>query len=147
MRLTLDYPPVWLAAFLGLAWGLSRWLPGGFGGLGLLPGWALIVAGLALMGLAAGAMRAARTTIIPHEQPSALVEGGIFAFTRNPIYLGDVLILLGAALVWDVAAALPLAPVLGAILQRRFILPEEARLRAAFGPAFEAYAARVRRWL
>lgn len=147
VRLTLDYPPLWLAAFLAMAWGLSRWLPGGFGGLGYWPGWALIAAGLVLMGLAAATMRAARTTIIPHEQPSALVTGGIFARSRNPIYLGDVLILLGAVLVWDLAVALPLVPVLGAILRRRFILPEEARLRAVFGPAFDVYAARVRRWI
>jgi protein-S-isoprenylcysteine O-methyltransferase Ste14 len=147
MRLTLDYPPVWLALLLALAWMLSQWLPGGFGGYGFWPGWALIAVGFGLMGLAAGAMRAARTTIIPHEPPSALVTGGIFSRTRNPIYLGDLLILLGAVLIWDAAAALILVPVLAAVLHHRFILPEEARLRAVFGGAFERYAARVRRWI
>lgn len=147
MRATLDYPPIWLVFFLLLSWGLARALPGGFGGHGFWPGTGLIVAGLALMGGAALTMIRARTTVIPHQTPTALVETGIFAFSRNPIYLGDVLVLLGFVLRWDVAVALILVPALAAILQRRFILPEEARLRGAFGPAFDAYAARVRRWI
>lgn len=147
MRLTLDYPPLWLVLFLALAWGLSRWLPGGFGGYGFWPGTGLIAVGLGLMAVAAVTMMRARTTVIPHEMPSALVESGIFALSRNPIYLGDVLILLGFVLRWDVALALILVPALAAILHLRFILPEEARLRAAFGAAFDAYAARVRRWI
>lgn len=147
MRLTADYPPVWLAGCAAAAFGLARIVPGGFGGLGFWPGNALIVAGVALMVLAAARMLHARTTIIPHEAPAALVTGGIFALTRNPIYLGDVLVLLGLVLRWDALIALPLVPVLGLVLQKRFILPEEGRLRAAFGAAFKAYGARTRRWI
>ena len=147
MRLTLDYPPLWLVFFLALAWGLSQWLPGGFGGYGYWPGMALIVIGLGLMGVAAATMIRARTTVVPHETPSVLVDSGIFSLSRNPIYLGDVLVLLGAILIWNVATALLLVPALAAILHHRFILPEEARLRGAFGAAFDAYAARVRRWI
>jgi protein-S-isoprenylcysteine O-methyltransferase Ste14 len=144
----LDYPPVWLMGFLGLAWAQSAMLPTPWGG-----GWAPVLGGLlALAGAAAMAAALpqflrARTTLVPHRAPSALITGGIYRLTRNPIYLGDVLILAGLALRWQAFPALLLVPVLMAVLTRRFILPEEARLRAAFGAAFDAWAARTRRWI
>jgi protein-S-isoprenylcysteine O-methyltransferase Ste14 len=144
----LDYPPIWLAGFLGLAWAQSVLWPMGFGA-----GWAPVAGGLiALAG--AGVMAAAlpqflraRTTIVPHRAPSALITSGIFRLTRNPIYLGDALILAGLAIRWQAWAALVLVPVFMRVIDRRFIRPEEGRLRAAFGAEFEAWAARVRRWL
>jgi protein-S-isoprenylcysteine O-methyltransferase Ste14 len=75
-----------------------------------------------------------------------MIRGGIYRLTRNPIYLADALILTGAILRWD-AASLVLVPVFMAVIQRRFILGEEAGLRTAFGADFERYAAQVRRWL
>lgn len=147
MRLTLDYPPIWLAGCAAVALALARIAPGGFGGLGHWPGLALIGVGIFLMGLAAAQMLQARTTVIPHQQPAALVTGGIFTISRNPIYLGDVMVLLGLVLHWDVALALPLVAGLELVLRQRFILPEEGRLRAAFGESFDAYAARTRRWI
>jgi len=147
MRLTADYPPVWLAGGIAAAWGLAQAVPGGFGGALRLPGWALVGAGLALMLAAVIEMGRARTTVVPHEAPSALVTGGVFRVTRNPIYLGDALVLTGAILIWNVAAALPLVPLFVWIITVRFIRGEEARLRAAFGADFDAWAARVRRWI
>lgn len=146
MRLTADYPPVWLALALVLTWGLGTLWPLGLPG-GVWLGGALALAGLGLMLAAAQRMAAHRTTIIPHRSASALVTDGPFALTRNPIYLGDALILLGAILGWQALWALPLLPALVWILTRRFILPEEARLRATFGPAFENWAARTPRWI
>ena len=147
----IDLPPVWLAGFAALAWGLSRWRPLGLdlGGLALWSwlGGALILAGLILAVLAAREMARARTTIIPHRQPDALVTSGIFRVSRNPIYLGDVLILTGLILWWEAVIALPLVPLFAYVLTRRFIRPEEARLAAAFGPAFRTWRARVRRWI
>ncbi len=75
-----------------------------------------------------------------------MIERGVYAWSRNPIYLADALILAGLALRWDVAA-LVLVPLFMAVIRRRFIDGEEAMLRDRFGPAFDAYAARVRRWL
>ena len=93
------------------------------------------------------AFRRARTTIIPHEAPSALVETGPFRFTRNPIYLADLLILVG----WSVSLGAPLALILlvpfHAVLQRLFILPEEGRLNEYLGQPYSDYCARVRRWI
>lgn len=144
----LDYPPVWLLAFLALAWAQSALLPTRWAG-----DWAATAGGLVAL-LGAGLMLAAipaflraRTTVIPHRTPSALVTSGLFRFSRNPIYLGDVLILAGLAMRWQAWPALLLVPLFVRILTRRFIEPEEARLRAAFGAAFDAWAARTRRWL
>jgi protein-S-isoprenylcysteine O-methyltransferase Ste14 len=92
-------------------------------------------------------MAAARTTVIPRRAPAALVTGGVFALSRNPIYLGDALVLAGAILWWDAPLALPLIPAFVAIITRRFILGEEAALARAFGPAWQAWSARVPRWI
>ena len=117
--------------------------------LGLLWPWhAGVLAAAALLTL--GAVREfsrSRTTIIPHLDPKALITGGIFRYTRNPIYLADLLILLGLSLIWGKPLGLLLAPPFAWLLQKRFILGEEARLRAAFGEAFERYAEGTRRWL
>ena len=75
------------------------------------------------------------------------MTGGIFRFSRNPIYLADLLILCGFALIWGRVLGFLLVPVLAILLQRRFILPEEARMREKFGAAFDAYVAQTRRWL
>lgn len=144
----LDLPPVWLLLSLALVWALDRVLPWGlFGPLGRTVGATMIVAGLALMTAAAGQMLARRTTVIPKNDPSALVTGGIFRLSRNPIYLGDALVLAGAILWWDVPHGVPVLFAFMALIQHRFILDEEARLRRGFGPAFEDWAARTGRWI
>lgn len=145
--LHLDWPPAWTAGAVALAWGLGLLLPWPvLGGLGRALGAVLVLAGFGLMGLAAAQMMLARTTVIPRQMPSALVTGGIFRFSRNPIYLGDALIVAGALLWFQVPWALPLVLVFARIIESRFILDEESRLRSSFGAEFEAWAARTGRW-
>jgi len=144
MKLTPDYPPVWLAGFAALAWGQARILP--LPGL-LWPGRVLVVLGLGVMLLAVWQFARARTTIVPHEVPSALVTSGVYGYSRNPIYLADVMILSGLCLIWGAWPSLLLVPVFGVVITRRFINPEESRLKARFGVEFDAWAARVRRWI
>ncbi len=132
-----------------LCWGLASGLPGltlsavWLRGAGAL----LILAGLVLMLLAVYQMARHRTTVIPHRQPSALVATGVFRISRNPIYLGDALVLTGAILWWGVPIALPVIPAFVWLITRRFIEPEEARLRAGFGEDFAKWAESTRRWL
>ncbi len=140
----LDLPPLWLIAFLVATWLSPVSLP--WGGA-FLPG-------VVLLGLAAGLTAAAlwefvraRTTVVPHKSPAALITDGIFRWTRNPIYLADVLILAGFTLIWGKALGVVLVPLLVLLLDRRFIRGEEARLRAAFGDEFQTYSERARRWL
>ncbi|PRX37954.1 Protein-S-isoprenylcysteine O-methyltransferase Ste14 [Meinhardsimonia xiamenensis] len=144
----IDTPPVWLAAFCAMGWGLAVLLPEPPLGPWSVPvGPVLVAAGLVLMFAAVVELRRHRTTVVPHREARALVTTGIYRFSRNPIYLGDVLFLAGF-LVW-LGAALPLLliPVFAWVLQRRFIIPEERRLRASFGPAWERWAERTRRWI
>ncbi len=139
----IDLPPLWLLACLVLTW-ISPWgLPWG---AAFWPG-IVILGAAALLTIAALAEFArARTTVIPHQTPGALIKSGIFRWTRNPIYLADVLILLGFALIWGKLLGLLLVPGLAVLLERRFIRPEEDRLRSKFGDAFEAYSSATRRW-
>ena len=79
--------------------------------------------------------------------PTNLIQSGIFGRTRNPIYLADVLILMGLCLWWDAILALALVPILVWVLERRFIVPEENRMRRIFRADFARYEQKVRRWL
>jgi len=153
MKLTLaqklDMPPVWLIACLGLAYAQSAYWPfAGFAGaLWQLAAGVLVGGGVILMGLAFIEFNRAKTTVVPHQEPEALITSGIFKRSRNPIYLADILLLAGFSFYWGAWLGVILLPVLGLILTRRFIEPEEARLRAAFGGQFDAWALRTRRWL
>lgn len=142
----LDYPPVWLILHMAVAWFMaSVWAP--LGDMGLLPGAALIAGGLGIMVWAAAAFRRAATTIVPHREPSALVETGPYRRSRNPIYLADLLILAGWALALGAPAALLLLAPLLQVLTTRFVVKEEALLAARLGEAYDSYRARVPRWI
>lgn len=144
IRKLLDYPQVWILIFAALAFLAGRILP-----MPAVPaaGWALVGLGLALMAVAALTMMRAGATVDPTRQPTALVTHGIFRLSRNPIYLGDVLILAGLCLAWQPLAALVLVPAFVLVISRRFIRREEAWLRDRDAAAFDAWAARTRRWL
>jgi protein-S-isoprenylcysteine O-methyltransferase Ste14 len=142
----IDLPPFWLALFAGAGWVLARLLPMPFV-QGRPIGAVLIVMGLVLMGVAALQMVLRHTTFIPRRDPTALVTGGVFALSRNPIYLADALILAGLLLWWDGIAALWLVPAFMVFISRRYILGEEARIAARFGKEWRDYAAQTRRWL
>ncbi len=143
-----DWPPVWLVLFVALAWLTAMPVASGAAATFLhFAGWATIGLGAGLMGLAAREMARAATTIVPGRDPTRLVTRGVFAWSRNPIYLGDLMILAGLSLIWQSWIGLALVPVLGRVLARRFIEDEEARLRRMFGAEAEAWMGRVRRWL
>ncbi|MBM9595355.1 methyltransferase family protein [Roseitranquillus sediminis] len=141
-------PPVWLAACLLAGWLQARIAPAPDLGLWAdAGGWVLLGLAALLMAKAALQFRRYRTTIIPGESPDALITGGIFRYSRNPIYLADLLILAALGLIWSSLLALFLVPVLFVVLDRRFIRYEERRLEEAFGARFEEYAGRTRRWI
>jgi protein-S-isoprenylcysteine O-methyltransferase Ste14 len=125
------------------------------GGLHLPPASLAIIAIIVLaagLGVAASGIREfrrAKTTINPTapQQASTIVSTGVFGMTRNPMYLGMTTVLTGLALLlaspWALAGPLAFA----LYIQRFQIQPEERALSAKFGPAYEQYKARVRRWL
>jgi protein-S-isoprenylcysteine O-methyltransferase Ste14 len=146
----IDLPPVWLAGFVLAAHQIGRHDPWGlsFGGDWRgLPAGVLIGGGLILWMLALVEMRKWKTTVIPHQEAHHLVTSGIFKRSRNPIYLGDVLILAGLIFRFDAPLALPLVPVFVWVIERRFILAEEDRLRRKFRTTWARYAEATRRWI
>lgn len=119
-----------------------------------LPANRILATGLATTGLLSAILgvvsfRRARTTVNPlrPETSSALVVSGIYRLTRNPMYLGMLLVLLGWAAFLTHALALAY-PVLFVLLMNRLqIQPEERALTAMFGANFADYQSKVRRWL
>ncbi len=149
MRL-IDIPPVWLVGFALLAWVQARVLPLGLsldGAVTDLLSGILIGGGIILAVMAVVEFRRHKTTVFPHETPSAMVQTGIYKRSRNPIYVGDVLILAGLILRFDAVLSLVLIPVFVWVLERRFIIPEEDRLRRTFRADFARYERNTRRWI
>jgi protein-S-isoprenylcysteine O-methyltransferase Ste14 len=144
-------PPIVAACFALLMWLVATVIPAFEFELAERGAVALI---LAAAGLAIGIMaflrfRQAKTTVNPFvpEESSALVTGGVFRCTRNPMYLGTLLILVAWALWLANAAAFLLLPLFILYVNRFQIVPEERALQARFGAEFERYRGSVRRWL
>jgi protein-S-isoprenylcysteine O-methyltransferase Ste14 len=110
---------------------------------------AILLVGLSVILVAIIQFRQARTTVNPlrPEKATALVSGGIFGLSRNPMYLGMMLALLAWATFLGNALALLLVWGFVGWINRLQIAPEERALRTHFGAEFEAYAAKVRRWI
>ncbi len=146
-------PPLIDAACALLMWAAARALPQAQwwpqGGGALVVGTALAALGGAVALAGALAFRRARTTVNPMapQRASTLVTGGIYRFTRNPMYLGMLLVLAGWAVWLGNAAAWVGLPVSVALLTRLQIQPEERILAERFGDEFRRYAQRVRRWI
>ncbi len=150
--LELKLPPVALTLLLGgLMWATTLIGPDfGF----TLPGRLIVAAGLAAAGMVIAVLgvlsfRRAKTTVNPlhPETVSALVASGIYQLTRNPMYLGLLLMLLGEAvfLANGLTFIFPIAYV--PVMNRLQIIPEERALAARFGSGFADYKSKVRRWL
>ena len=82
-----------------------------------------------------------------YEMPTALVTDGLFHHSRNPMYLGFVLVLLGVGLMFGSLTPILVIPVFTAILQLVFIRTEEKMMAEVFGPAWLDYSCKTRRWI
>ena len=142
----LNVPPAWLVLFIALAWGIAR-VSAPLGERLAWAGWGLVGLALALLAWSVIAFRRVGTTIMPHEAPSALVATGPYHWSRNPIYVADLIILAGVALILGAPLALLLLVPFQQVLLRLFVLPEEAMLERELGEPYRAYKGRVRRWL
>lgn len=150
--LELKIPPLALALLVALVmWLVHRafpWMTLHLAGAWLVAG-ALLVAGAVVALAGVVSFRLANTTVNPARPESArvLVRRGVYLFTRNPMYLGLLLGLLGWAILLRHPLSLLLAPVFVLYMNRFQILPEERALTNLFGREFQHYASRVRRWL
>jgi protein-S-isoprenylcysteine O-methyltransferase Ste14 len=150
--LELKIPPAVLVAFTGaLMWlgsaattAAALVIPGRSWGAAIL-----ILTGVIISGLGVASFRRARTTVNPMKPGSAsvLVDRGIYRLTRNPMYLGFLVVLLGWAVFQSNLVAFLLLPAFVFYMNRFQIEPEEKALVALFGQSFVAYKTRVRRWL
>ena len=102
--------------------------------------------GLALNLIADRAFHRVSTPVRPLESPAVLLQDGVFRITRNPMYLGFVLALLGIAVLLGSVAPFVVVPGFAALMDRVFISIEEANLERCFGEAWLRYRSRVRRW-
>lgn len=109
----------------------------------------VLTAGIAVAVAGVLQFRRSRTTVNPMtpERTSALVSRGIYRYTRNPMYAGMLLALLAFSIVLASPASLLILPAFVVYMNRFQIMPEERELARHFGAEFQAYRARVRRWL
>lgn len=144
---TIPWPPLILACAIIGSWLVAQLLPvplpGALAPLGIV----LIIAALCVDLTAMVTMRRAKTTILPHRGSQNLITHGIFSVSRNPIYVANVVIILGYALssssIWPLLAA----PIAAFAMQKLAIEREEAHLSANFPDEFAAYRKKTRRWL
>jgi len=143
------YPPMWLAFGIIAQFICNEYYPGSrFTGTGgQVIGSLVLLLGLVLLVFAGGLFKQADTELIPFREVRALVTTGVYRYTRNPMYLGMALVLLGCAIVLGVATAFVVPVVFVFIIQYRFILPEEQLLRELFPEDFPRYCQQVRRWI
>lgn len=142
-------PPVYLLLTLLVMTGLyyrlplARIVPEPWSYLGAI----LVVAGVALSAMGAFSFKRAGTPVIPFEPSTALVTTGLYRVTRNPMYLGMLIALLGAAVLFGTLSAFLPIPIFVWIIQANFIRGEERFLEGIFGEPYLAYKNKVRRWL
>ncbi|MEM7302081.1 MAG: isoprenylcysteine carboxylmethyltransferase family protein [Pseudomonadota bacterium] len=147
----IPWPPIILISALIdgflLNW-LAPWArPVGWISLWFLLGAALIAGGVGLVVWAARTFQRDQTTISPIGRASALTTSGPFRFSRNPIYLADVMIIAGFGFAFGILWFFPLAILAGILIRYLAISGEERHLEARFGEDWLAYKGRVRRWI
>jgi protein-S-isoprenylcysteine O-methyltransferase Ste14 len=143
------HPPVVALMFIVIAYALGRFVPLPFTTPAILR---YVGLGITFIGflLGIGALiefRKARTTLDPHGSSRQVVTSGIYRFTRNPIYLGFLLMVIGLPLNSGLYWGFVMAPFYVFLMNRLVIQHEEVYLEKKFGKAYTSYTSRVRRWL
>jgi protein-S-isoprenylcysteine O-methyltransferase Ste14 len=147
--LTRVLPPTYFLASLALmvvldfVVPLRETIPWPWRLVGVMP----VVAGILLNVAADRAFTRHQTPVHPFARSTALVSGGVFGFTRNPMYLGMILALAGVALLLGSIAPWLVVAVLAVILDRVFVASEEQQLAANFAEGYARYRRSVRRWI
>ena len=149
MRIEKLMPTMWLLiaivieVILHLVLPITKSIPRFWNLLGVVP----LALGVGINLLADRAFREANTTVKPFEKSAALLTDGVFLLSRNPMYLGFVLVLIGIAVL--LRSLTPYLVVIGfaVLMQRVYIIAEESKLASEFGAQWESYRRRTRRWL
>jgi protein-S-isoprenylcysteine O-methyltransferase Ste14 len=147
---TLVPPPIVTGLCLLVMWALHKQMGTELIWSGSKPMAVLLLGlGLLLMLIATLQFIKAKTTVNPMRptHSSSIVSTGVFAISRNPIYLGDVLVLMAWALWLGSITSLIAIPLFVAYISQFQIKPEEQALLKKFGPTYERYLTTVRRWI
>lgn len=148
----LPWPPILMAATVGLGLALGK-IAGerfyaAFDTAALrASGMALVLMALTIDLWCARILAQRETTILPHRTATSLVTEGPYAFSRNPIYIAHLALILGIGLSLAAPFIVSLVPLLAFGLQKLSIEPEERHLQDQFGDDYRAYLARTPRWL
>ncbi len=146
------WPPILIVATLLCGGALDRMSGGAFSDLVTFPGATALGGLLVALALAndlwcAAVFARLGTTILPHRAASRLATDGPFRFSRNPIYVSHVAVVMGLGLLLGSPFTVLLTPALAFGLQKLAVEPEERHLLGKFGDGYRAYMARTRRWL
>ena len=142
-------PPIYFFLTIGAMVGLHyffpivHWIDDTWGWIGWVP----IGLGVSLGLMGDVLFRRHDTTIKPYEESSSLVTGGPYRITRNPMYLGMTLILLGIGVLCGTLTPFLEIPLFVALINYRFIRMEEGMLEERFGDEYLYYKTKVRRWI
>ena len=127
---------------LHLVMPVYHWLSWPWKAIGALP----IVLGLLILLIADNQFKRHETTVKPFQSSATLVSDGVFRLSRNPMYLGMVLVLIGIGIGLASVTSLLVIPVFVWLLTVKFIVVEEQSLQRQFDQVYADYKARVRRW-
>ena len=141
------HPPVLLLIHLIAAYLLNRLLPFAFPNILVWAGYLLVLVGLGLAFNAVTQFMRAHTTLDPHGSVSEIVTDGMYRFSRNPIYLGFLCLLVGFPFIFKCFWGLILSPLFIVLMNMLIIQHDEADLEKKLGERYISYKSRVRRWL
>ncbi len=142
-------PPVYLLITLALMWLLQSYLPlyqfiqPPVAYIGIIA----VFCGIMISAVSALRFKRAGTGIEPFDEATVLVTAGWYRYTRNPMYLGMFLMLLGVAFMLGGIGALLPVPLFILMIRNNFVLGEERFMEAAFGQQYLDYKSEVRRWI
>ena len=143
-------PPIYLLFSAGIMWLLDNYLPiielisTPWNKMGFL----FVIIGLSSDGMSLMQFFRAHTTMNPLHPENAehLVTTGMYRFTRNPMYIGLLSLLIGWALLLGSLSPFIMLPIFMTIMTRQQIIPEERILQQKFGQQYSEYRSSVRRW-
>lgn len=145
------WPPTIVLAMIITGFALNHYVPMGWvypplSDFLAFMGFMVIAIALAFDIWAMSLLKSHNTTIMPHKGSSALVSKGPYSFSRNPIYLGNVMLVIGLGFMFGILWHFPLALLGGFLTSLLAIRGEEQHLAHKFPRDWRAYSKKVRRW-
>ena len=148
IRNVVDFPPLWTLAAIGCGVLLHSIIPVSIQfpmivNIGII----ICMMSFSLMIWCAATLYFSKTPMLPHNDAESLVTHGPYRWSRNPIYLADLILVASSALMFQTLWPILFVPVLYVILRIRFVIPEEEMLKVHFPEAFRVWSENTRRWI